>query len=174
MSEPIRRLKAFIAANPDVSVFAPGATPKAIAAAEAEIGLVLPEEYKAFLRQFDGGFISVSGAKSDPNWDEDDARRESIWLFGLEKLVEEFHEQEDVWTLDRDWKGKWPYVPFSLVAGHELLVFSAPTASGERSVLDAWHEWGPKQWKPLQPSFGHFLDALVAGAGRTETIARTQ
>lgn len=174
MSEPVRRLKAFIAANPDVSMFAPGASPDAIAAAEAEIGAALPNDYKAFLTQFDGGFISLCGAKSDADWDEESARYGSIWLFGLHKLVEEFHEQEDVWTLDRDWKGRWPYVPFCLVAGHELLTFSPPDESGGRSVIDAWHEWGPEQWKVLQPSFGHFLDALVAGAGKTQTIARSR
>jgi hypothetical protein len=173
MTEPVRRLQAFIAANPDVSVFAPGVSPDAVAAAEAEIGAALPNDYKAFLTQFDGGFISLGGAKSDANWDEDRARYGSIWLFGLSKMVEEFHEQEDIWTLDHDWQGRWPYVPFCLVAGHELLTFSAPDESGERSVVDAWHEWGPERWKVLQPSFGDFLDELVAGAGRAETIARS-
>lgn len=173
MMEHVQRLRVFIAAHPDISVFAPGASPEAVAEAEAEIGVALPDDYKAFLTQFDGGFISLCGAKSDARWNEESARNGSIWLFGLEKLVEEFHEQEEVWTLHGDWPGKWPYVLFCQVAGHELLVFSPPGASGARTVIDAWHEWGPHEWKVLQPSFASFLDALVAGAGRTNTIAKS-
>lgn len=173
MNDSILRLKAFIAVHPDISAFASGASLESIAAAEAEMGITIPDDYKVFLTEFDGGFISLCGSKSDANWDESDARYGSLWLFGLQKLVEEFHEEERVWTLDRDWEGKWPYVPFCLVAGHDSLVFSPPD-SGERSVIDAWHEWGPEQWKVLKPNFNAFLDALVEGRGIVDTVAKGQ
>jgi hypothetical protein len=173
MTDAVRQLQSFVLAHPAISYFAPPATRARIAEAEATIGLELPEQHRQFLLCFNGGFILPSGCTADPTWGEDNAPDGSIHVLGLRNLVEEYREQSDIWTLDRGWKGTWPYVPFCRVLNGELLVFAPANGPMPYAVLDAWHEVGPREWRPLHPDFNSFLTALVAGRGEMDVVAKS-
>lgn len=143
----------------------------AIAEAEAAVGLPLPSEYKRFLATFDGGFISICGQPDDDHWDESAARWNSNSFSGVEQLVNEFKDLQLIWKKDLHWKGPWPYIPFCNTKGQERLVFGVPSDSGEWPVLDAFHEVGPQEWRPLYPSFAALFSAYLTGDGQINTIA---
>jgi hypothetical protein len=169
MKEILDALEELVAAHPSGCCFRPGASPAQIAAAEAALGLEIPEPYRRFLARFDGGFISLCGSTSDADWDFASAEWNSNELFGTERLVREYLDQKLIWQLDRGWPGPWPYLPFCHTNGQELLVF-APPGGGERAVLDAWHEVGPHEWGVLHPGFEPFLAAYLRGRGQVETV----
>lgn len=173
MDELLARLRAFIAANPSRCVFHPGATESAIEAAESATGVPIPADYRAFLRCFDGGFISVCGERTDADWNEAGARWNSNSLYGTEQMVAEFTDQQLIWQSDLGWVGPWPYLPFCYTTGQEFLVFG-PAAGSTRPVLDAFHEVGPSEWGVLYPSFEALLRAYLDGEGNIETIAAGQ
>jgi cell wall assembly regulator SMI1 len=67
MESLLDELQAFIDANPLISFFRPGAHESAIDAAETTIGMPIPADYRAFLKRFDGGFISLVGGCDEPD-----------------------------------------------------------------------------------------------------------
>lgn len=56
----------------------------------------------------------------------------------------------------------------STEGGEWLLLDSG---DGERPVLDAHHEVGPEEWRPVYGSFEALLAAYLDGDGRIETVA---
>ena len=170
MRERIDALAAFIHRHPTLCCFQPPAAPSAIAEAEAAVGTPFPEPYRQFLSRFNGGFISLCGHTTAPDWAPESAEWNSNALFGTARLVREYTDQQQIWQLDRGWSGGWPYLPFCHTEGQELLVFGPPSAGRSRAVLDAWHEVGPDEWGVLYPGFEDFLSAYVRGEGRVETI----
>ncbi|HEX6738246.1 MAG TPA: SMI1/KNR4 family protein [Vicinamibacteria bacterium] len=171
MAGALDMLQRYVEAHPAACGFGAGAAAAEIAAAESALGLPIPEPYRRFLARFDGGFISLCGSTTDADWDPGSAEWNSNALFGTERLVREYLDQQAIWQLDRGWQGRWPYLPFCHTEGQELLVF-APPAAAERAVLDAWHEVGPQEWRVVYRGFDDFLAAYVSGEGRVETIGK--
>ena len=171
MNELLARLRKFIADHPNRCFFRPGASVHAIAEAESAIGHPLPNDYRQFLAEFDGGFISICGQPGDEYWDEAAARWNSNSFSGIEQLVTEHNDLQLIWQLDLHWAGPWPYIPFCHTNGQERLVFGAPSMSGRRPVLDAFHEASPEEWGELYSSFAALLSAYLAGDGQINTIA---
>jgi hypothetical protein len=170
VEEVLTRLRAFVTANPERCSFRPGVTEAALDAAESSLGMPIPDNYRAFLKWFEGGFISLCGTRDDPGWDETSARWNSNSLFGADQLVAEFADQQLIWQADLGWAGPWPYLPFCYTTGQEFLVFGPPEQS-TRPVLDAFHEVGPLEWGVLYPNFEALLRAYLDGEGRIRTIA---
>ncbi len=169
----IRALQSFVERRPTLACFQPGASAAEIDAAEAALGVQIPAPYREFLLRFDGGFISLCGETSAPDWDYDSAAWNSNLLLGTKKLVEEYADQSAIWRLDRGWAGVWPYLPFCHTEGQEWLVFGPPDAADQRPVRDAFHEVGPEEWGVLYPGFQEFLLAYVQGEGRVSTVAES-
>jgi hypothetical protein len=171
MDDLISRLRKYVADHPDRCFFRPGASAASITEAEAAIGFPLPGDYKKFLATFDGGFISISGQPVDEFWNEAAARWNSNAFSGLEQLVADYKELQQIWKVDLHWEGPWPYIPFFRTNGQEQLVFGAQSENGNWPVLDAFHEVGPEEWLELYPSFAALLASYLAGEGRMNTVA---
>ena len=165
-------LQRFVEAHPARCCFRPGASAAEIAAAEAAMGMEIPAAYRRFLARFDGGFISLYRLTTDADWDFGAAEWNSNALFGIERLVHEYKDQQLIWQLDLGWEGPWPYLPFCHTDGQEHLVFGPADPAGERPVLDAWHEVWPHEWGVLYRGFEEFLAAYVGGEGNVETVAK--
>jgi hypothetical protein len=171
MDQLLARLQQYVADHPNRCFFRPAASSAAIAAAEVAMGVPLPGDYKRFLATFDGGFISLCGQPGDEQWDEVSARWNSNSFSGIDQLVTEFEDLRLIWKEDLHWEGWWPYIPFCNTSGQEKLVFGSRSETGERPVLDAFHEVGPEEWRELYPSFAALLAAYLAGDGQMNTIA---
>jgi hypothetical protein len=171
MDDLLRRLRERVEREPEIWVFPPPAFEDAIAEVETAIGRSLPEDYKQFLRCFDGGFASLYLSSADPSWDLGASEWNSNVLFGTERLKTEYADQRDIWQLDLGWQGPWPYIPFCHTSGQELLVFApGEGGDGEGVVRDAFHEVGPEEWGLVYPSFTAFLTAYLDGHGEVATI----
>ncbi len=46
--------------------------------------------------------------------------------------------------------------------------------SGQGRVLDAFHEHGPSQWRPLYERYADFVDAYLVQVGCIDAIATTR
>jgi len=170
MNKLLDQFREYVAAHPKRCFFGPAATDGAIAAAEAQMELSIPADYRLFLQSFDGGFISLCGESDKPDWDEGGARWNSNHLLGVAGLVAEFTDLRDIWRMDQGWTEAWPYLPFCHTDDQELLVFGA--CSGDHyPVLDAFHERGPPDWRVLYPNFETLLLTYLDGEGRIRTIA---
>jgi hypothetical protein len=170
----VGELKAIVDATPERSFFNPGASKITIALAESQIGTSLPASFKEFLRTFNGGFISIAGTMSDGYWDKGTAEWNSNFLFGTDRLHSEFLKMKRNQVEDFGEPEPWLYIPFCHTEGQELLVFGPVLNSrGERAVLDAFHESGPNNWRPVYPTFAHLLADYVARNGEIETIGST-
>jgi SMI1/KNR4 family protein SUKH-1 len=172
MDDVLDRLQAIVAQRPTRCCFAPGASAAQIAEAEKAAGIEFPEPYQRFLSRFDGGFISLYGETSDPDWDPAGSEWNSNALFGTKRLVHEYLDQRLIWQVDLGWQGEWPYLPFCQTEGQEMLVFGPASSNGARPVLDAFHEVWPHEWGVVYTDFRAFLAAYVGGDGRVETIGR--
>jgi len=168
-------LEDYVARHPTRAVFEPPAAETAIAAAEAAIGIRLPESYRRFLGRFNGGFISLAGETTDPDWHVARASCVSNELFGTDSITGFYEAEQRDWQREWGWTGRWPYVPFCRSRNHDFLVFAPPARPGaEGSVLDACPEWEPEEWGLLYESFADLLAAYLDGHGRIETVAPRQ
>jgi hypothetical protein len=167
MESLLKRLRELVLAYPKRYLFNPGTSERAITNAEAIIGMLIPEDYKAFLREFDGGFLSLCPEEVD----EAAARWNSNEFFGISKLIAEFKDQQLIWVGDLNFPAPWPYLPFCHTDGQEHLVFAPPTSEVTRAVLDAFHERWPEDWGVLFPNFEALFLAYLDGDGRFNTIA---
>jgi hypothetical protein len=167
----LARLSDLIAARPNLCVFNPPATEAEIADAESRIGTSLPASFKAFLRLFNGGFISMIGATDEEYWDHGSAEWNSNVIFGIERLLREFAEMRYNQVEDFGEPEPWHYIPFLHTDGQELLVFGpALDSKGERPVMDAFHESRPDSWGSVYPSFTQMLTEYIARDGKIKTI----
>jgi hypothetical protein len=113
----LARLREFVELYPNRCAFNAPATSAAIVAAESAMGLPIPEDYKAFLRCFNGGFITLAETRDDPDWDEGSAGWHSHSLFSAHRLVNEYTDQRLIWERDLGWPERWPYMPFCYTRG---------------------------------------------------------
>jgi hypothetical protein len=167
----LSRLASLTAENPTRCFFNPPATTGDIARAETQLNLVLPNSYKQFLANFNGGFISLVGDFVGAPWDRESAAWNSNTFLGLAELVNAYQEMRDNWQLDLNWPGAWPYIPFCHTEGQEFLVFSQIDAkTPESAVLDAFHEIWPQEWKILYPDFPALLEDYIERKGKIRLV----
>lgn len=142
---------------------------------EIELGIELPDSYKIFLNNFDGGFIcgDYQSKMIKESADFEGAQRNSNHLFGLDEIREIYEDKKMM-----DWKvfGKeydiYPFIPFCRTSMGELLIFVNPlSADLESPVFDAHHEEFPNGWGTLYKDFSELFESYVINNGDINTTS---
>ena len=167
----LTQLAAVITDHPTICFFNPPSNETEIARVEEHLNITLPPSYKQFLLRFNGGFITPDWPSTAEHWTREDAAYNCNHLLSLSELMAAYIDMRDIETLDRGWKGTWPYVPFCHTEGQEYLVFDVSNSgSSEAPVRDAFHEVSPDEWGDLYQNFADLLQDYVAQLGRIKLV----
>ena len=173
--ELINLLNNKISEFPDNCYFNEEANVNEIIDFDVELGITLPDSYKIFLNNFNGGFIcNDSLAKSIKKNDSlEDARWNSIHLFGLDEIRNAYNDKSQMnWKVFGDEYNVYPFIPFCRTSIGELLIFVNPlNKNDECPVFDACHEEFPDSWGSLFKDFTEMLESYVATNGNIETTS---
>lgn len=165
MKEILKKLNRQIADFPGSCFFNDPADDKLISALEKKHKIKLPDSFKEFLRNFNGGFMAL--IENDGEIDIDDLAWNSNYILAVE-LIDELFEGINYKTEGMDVR----YIPCLHTSGGEYLGFRNPLEGGESKVYDLWHEASAEEWaeSALYDSFAELLKDYVAGKGEIETI----
>jgi|WetSurMetagenome_2_1015567.scaffolds.fasta_scaffold296225_2 hypothetical protein len=165
MKEIIKKLNKQIAASPESCFFNDPADDKLISGLEKKHKIRLPDSFKEFLKNFNGGFIAL--IENDGETDIDDLAWNSNYILALE-LIDELFEGINYKTEGMDVR----YIPCLHTSVGEYLGFRYPLEGGESKVYDLWHEASAEEWAEsvLYESFADLLKDYIAGKGEIETI----
>jgi SMI1 / KNR4 family (SUKH-1) len=167
----LERLRQFIEQNSNRAFFNAPASAEQLGRVETSVGVALPPSWRRFLSKHDGGFISVCGNSSDPDWDIETAVWNSNVLLGTDQIIAE-HAALRQAVHGKNSKKALPYLPFCRTESQEHLVLAAASAGNdEPAVLDAFHEEETDEWGELYPNFSSFLMAYLDGQGNIEQVA---
>ena len=179
-------LRLALSGHPERGVCRPGASEGQLDALEATLGLTLPDPVRRLLQEVDG----ASTVDTRPTPEEDGPGPHCVHcdLLSTDEMGAAFFDLISVHDSSIEvegWEGRrplnprlrladgtlvaWPYLPIAQTSeGRELLVLEL---SGQGRVLDAFHEHGPSQWRPLYERYVDFIDAYLMQGGCVEAIA---
>ncbi len=141
---------------------------------ENYFGITLPNSYKKFLLNYDGGFICGEKLAEIILRDKslETAEWNSLKIFSVTELIYYYDKYStNNWKLDEDWEGVYPVIPFARTETQELLVFIADTGVDEYPIFDAFHEDPVSDWGKLFDSFEEFFERYVTEMGELKTIS---
>jgi len=148
--------------------FGSGADPELIQVFEEVNNVRLPETYKAFLLQFNGGFIGGESAESLIKKGRNlELYRPEVVLFSLEELSAQFeYQSRRRWKIYDDSIQPYPIIPFCSAPNSELLVFANSEKAGTNSpIFDAFHEEPTSCWGLVANDFTGFLSGYIRESG---------
>lgn len=136
---------------------------------ETAFGVKLPESFKTFLSEFNGGFI----ADEEANWfwmnnEYDEAKRISIRILSIDEIIEEYESMQlDSWKLKSGFDGFYPYIPFCITADNEKLIFVDNYKQGaESNVYAAFHDTPASGWFIAANNFTEFIIDYINSGGK--------
>jgi hypothetical protein len=165
MKEILEKLNREISDWPETSFFSDPADDKLISGLEKKHKIRLPGSFKEFLKNCNGGFISLVSDTGD--MELDDLAWNSNYILAVE-LIDELIEGINFKTEGMNVR----YIPFLHTTDGEYLGFRNPLEGGESKVYDLWHEASAEEWADsvLYESFADLLAKYIAGKGDIETI----
>lgn len=138
---------------------------------EKSFGVRLPNSFKTFLRNFDGGFIADGEADSMIMTGEfDEAKQISTRILSIDEIIEEYESLSlDDWKLESGYEGFYPYIPFCITPEDEKLVFVDNSLRKEESnVLAAFHDAPASGWFVVSANFTDFLENYFNTGGHPD------
>jgi hypothetical protein len=168
----IENLKTLQSKNPNKYIFEDGAGVMDIIDLEAELGIELPNSYKIFLNNFNGGFIDGSFQQNENEEviDIDSKRWNSVSLFSLQEIMEVYTDKSQInWKLFDTEYEVYPFIPFCRTSIGELLIFV--NSKEESPVFDAFHEEFPNSWGKLYDNFTNLFKDLISQNGNIITTS---
>jgi hypothetical protein len=165
MKEIIDQLNREIAGSPDSAFFNDPADDKLISGLEKKHKIRLPDSFKEFLKNCNGGFMAI--IDNDGEIEIDDLAWNSNYILAVE-LIDELYEGINYKTEGMDVR----YIPFLHTPAGDYLGFRNPLEGSESKVYDLWHEAPAEDWgeSVLYESFADLLKEYIAGKGEIETI----
>jgi hypothetical protein len=158
MDDVLPKLHRYVTGHPKTAVFEPPASDAQIADAERSLTLPIPDDYKSFLRQFDGGFLIQDGTRED--WvDKEHAAWNSNQLMGCAGLAWATEMLKDMYWIDLDLP--WEHVGFCHTDGQQFLAFAPASHPSPGAVLRVSEGEMPEDWTAIYPTFAAFLDAFL-------------
>ena len=179
-------LRLALSDHPERGVCRPGASEERLDALEATLGLTLPDPVRRLLSEVDGA--STVDTRPTPEEDVPGPHCVHCDLLSSDQIGAAFCDLISIHdsSIEVDgWEGKrplnprlrladdtlvaWPYLPIAQTSeGGELLVLEL---SGQGRVLDAFHEHGPSQWRPVYERYVDFIDAYLMQGGCIDAIS---
>lgn len=164
----LQELSELISSGKVYCQFEEGADPGLIQLFEEVNKVSLPEAYKAFLLQFNGGFIGEASAEKllEKGWTLESYRPEIV-LFSIGELIAQYeYQSRRRWKIQDDSIQPYPIVPFCSAPNSELLVFVCSEKAGTNSpVFDAFHEEPTACWGVVADDFTTFLSGYIRESG---------
>ena len=165
MHDVLRRLRQYVTAHPQTAVFDPPANDSQIADAEQVLKLPIPDDYKRFLRQFDGGFLIRDRTRNDWVSKEHEAWN-SNQLMGCTGLSWATDALKDMYWINLD--VPWEHVGFCHTEDQQFLAFAPPSHPSPGAVLRVIEGEMPPNWDAIYPTFAAFLDAYLRLEGHRD------
>lgn len=141
---------------------------------EKRFGVILPQSYKKFLLQSNGGMMlhTLRNEIRENHVDYEMYKGESVYFFSIEELTKSYSDLKDrEWKVSIETANPYPVIPFCSLPNNELLVFIHGEKSGNESpVFDAYHEEFPSTWGILAPDFTTFLSDYLDALGNPKII----
>lgn len=135
---------------------------------EVAFNVQLPDSFKIFISQFNGGFIPDNEADNMILTNEfDEAKRISTRILSIEEIIEEYESMLlDDWKLKPGFEGFYPYIPFCITADNEKLVFVDNYKQVDESrVYAAFHDDPASAWLPTANDFTEFITDYINNKG---------
>jgi len=144
--------------------FNPGISAARIESIQKENGFRIPLSYYKFLRQHNGGFISLISKSID---NETMAWNSNTFL-GIEEIEDAYKRI----SYKFDHYDKEVFVPFLHTSDGEYLGFFNPLKENESIVYDLWHESFPGEWLQMAvyDSFSSLLEDYINNHGIINTM----
>lgn len=165
MKEILKNLNKEIVNSPETSFFNEPADDKMISAIEEKHHIKLPDSFKEFLKNCNGGFFSL--VENPGEMEIDDVAWNSNYILAVE-IIDEIFDGINFKTEGMDVR----YIPFLHTSDGEYLGFRFPLEEGESKVYDLWHEAPASDWAEsvVFESFSALLKDYIVNKGEIQTI----
>lgn len=141
---------------------------------EEAFGVNLPESFKAFLAEFNGGFL----ADEEANWywmngEYNTCEQMCSRFLSIEEIIEEYESMMlDDWKLQPGFEGFYPYIPFYITKDNEKLVFvNNDNDDKESFIYAAFHDYPASDWFVVKKTFTEFLIDYINTDGKPNLYA---
>lgn len=141
---------------------------------EEAFGVKLPESFKTFLSEFDGGFL----ADEEANWywmngEYDTCEQMCSRFLSIEEIIEEYESMMlDDWKLKSNFEGIYPFIPFYITNDNEKLVFvNGDNDDKESFVYAAFHDEPASAWFVVEKTLTKFLINYINTDGKPNLYA---
>lgn len=136
---------------------------------EEAFGVKLPESFKIFLSEFDGGFLADHLANL--LWlhgEFDNCKQMCSHFLSIEEIIEEYDSMSlDKWKLRDGFEGYYPYIPFYTTNNNEKLIFvDNHNDTKESFIYAAFHDDFADGWFVVEESFTEFLIKYINTDGK--------
>jgi hypothetical protein len=139
---------------------------------EKAFGVMLPNSYKIFLRNFDGGFIADKEADNLILIGEfEEAKNLRTRFLSIDEIIDEYGSMDiDDWNLPPDFEGFYPYIPFCITGeDNEKLVFTDNHGqNGVSKVFAGFHDTPASGWFVAADNFTGFLENFLKTGGKPD------
>jgi hypothetical protein len=123
---------------------------------ERDLSIFLPNSYKQFLSNFNGGFIDLFPNNTDMTIS--DKIWNSNYIFSLDELAAAYAKRSaQNWKFTPKPGNEYPFIPFARTNMNEHLIFINPLIDGESCVFEAIHD---EPWYDWELKFLDFSDFL--------------
>ncbi|MBN2614330.1 MAG: SMI1/KNR4 family protein [Bacteroidales bacterium] len=141
---------------------------------EAKYHIKLPDSYKKFLMQYNGGMFTYPQLSKyiQTQNDYELHKHNSVYLMSIEEIEIKYDDlMFSRWKVRKETADPYPVIPFCTTINSELLVFIHGEKSGKESpVFDAFHEEPPSTWGIIANNFANFLEIYLNARGFPRTI----
>ncbi len=160
----IEIINELVAKDPNLFRFNKKANSDLIVDIERDLSIFLPDSYKQFLSNFNGGYIDLF-----PN-NLDMSTADKIWncnyIFSLDEMATAYAKRSSQnWKFTPKGSNEYPFIPFARTSMNEHLVFINPLNDGESCIFEAIHDEPWYEWELKFLDFSDFLSTYIDMGG---------
>ncbi|HPN39732.1 MAG TPA: SMI1/KNR4 family protein [Melioribacteraceae bacterium] len=150
--------------EPDLFRFEKKLNEELITDVERDLCIFLPNSYKQFLANFNGGFIDLFPNNMDMS--TGDKIWNSNYIFSLNEMAAAYSKRSaQNWKFTPKGSNEYPFIPFARTSMNEHLIFLNPLNNNESCIFEAIHDEPWYEWELKFLDFSDFLSTYIDMGG---------
>jgi len=146
------------------------AEPNIIRLYETAFGVLLPDDFKTFLKYSNGLDEIILTGEARHLWQQgeyEEARNLGSKILSVEEIFEEYEGLYiDDWKIPSGYNGFYPYIPFCITEENEKLIFVNQLLKKDQTIFYAYHDEPSTGWTAIAQNFTEFLEKYIHSKGK--------